>query len=85
MWNNYTVDMLNPDKIASRQAEAAAERRAVEGRVDAEHAAGTMAGIGRVVVAGTSFAAAALHRAGLAVAGLRNLHGPRRAAGQYRA
>ncbi len=37
MWNNYTVAMLNPDKIAGRQAEAAAERRAVEGRVRAEH------------------------------------------------
>jgi hypothetical protein len=85
MWNNYTVDMLNPDKIASRHAEAAAERRAAEGRVHAGHATGATAGFRRVVVAGTTFATAALHRAGLAVPGRRNPHGPRRAAGQYRA
>ena len=70
MWNNYTVDMLNPDKIASRQAEAAAERRAAEGRVHAEHATGATAGILRVVVAGRSLVTAALQRAGLAVANL---------------
>jgi hypothetical protein len=84
MWNNYTVDMLNPDKIASRRGEAAAERRAADGRVHAERTS-RAAGIQRVVAPGRSLVTAARRRAGLTVANLPYLRGSRHAAGQHRA
>jgi hypothetical protein len=85
MWNNYTVDMLNPGKIEARQAEAEAERRAAEGRERGEHTSRATALVERVAAFGTSHLAAARDRAGVAVTGLRHLHGPRHAAGQHRA
>ncbi len=63
MWNNYTVHMLNPDKIATRHAEAdalrladEAERAPDEVRVSGEHRFWATAGTDRVVANGTSFA-----------------------------
>jgi hypothetical protein len=61
MWNNYTVHMQNPDKIATRQAEADAVRladearaRPAEGRVPGVLTSWATARIGKVVAYGTS-------------------------------
>jgi len=57
MWNNYTVEMLNPDKIATRQAEADAQRLGDQGRERGEHTFWATRGVERVLVSGTTGAA----------------------------
>ncbi len=64
MWNNYTVDMLNPDKVATRQAEADAVRLADEARTSpgeararVEHAFWATRGVERAVASSASRAA----------------------------
>lgn len=76
MWNSYTVHMLNPDKIATRQAEADAVRLAdeaqpvpEEGRVRGEHRFWATAGTEKVVAHGTSRASLLRHGA---VVGIRS-------------
>jgi hypothetical protein len=100
MWNNYTVHMLNPDKIETRQAEAADQRLADEARqapdeglVRSEH---TLRATRKVVGFGTSRTAQLRHGAAsglhavrhdfaLAGAHLRHIHRPHIAIGHHRA
>lgn len=83
MYNNYTIELLNPDKIATRQAEAEAQRRGTEGREGRGHVFGAPAGVERVVAFGASSVAAARRLAAAAGTGLQHLRGPRAAAGQH--
>jgi hypothetical protein len=96
MWNNYTVHMLNKDKIATRQEEANAQRLADEGRVRDEHRFWATAGVERVLAHGTSRAArlrdgtvadarAVGHGVAMAAARLRHAHRPHVALGHHRA
>ncbi len=57
MWNNYTVELLNPDKIATRQAEADAQRLGDQGRARGEHTFWATRGVERVIVSGATGAA----------------------------
>ena len=85
MYNNYTIELLNPDKIATRQAEADAQRRAAEGRGPGRHLFRVPAGITSLVAFGASRVAAARGRATQAGTGLQHLRAPRAAAGEHRA
>jgi hypothetical protein len=90
MWNNYTVHMLNEDKIATRQEEAAAQRLADEGRARDEHRFWATAGVERVVAHGTSRVARLRdgtvgHGVAMAAARLRHAHRPHVALGHHRA
>jgi hypothetical protein len=96
MWNNYTVHMLNPDKIATRQAEAAAQRLADEGHARDEHRFLATAGVETVAGRGTSRAArlrdgavadarAIGHGVATAAARIRHAHRPHVALGHHRA
>ena len=85
MYNNYTIQLLNPDKISTRQAEAAAQRRAAEGHVRSERTFRAPASIERIVAFGASRISAVRRWAGQAGAAQQPLPGPRHAAGQPRA
>ena len=71
MWNNYTVEMLNPDKIATRQAEADAQRLGDQGRERGEHTFWATRGVERVRVSGTMGAARLRASAAVRAGGVR--------------
>jgi hypothetical protein len=75
MWNNYTVHMLNPGKMADRQAEARAERLAAESAGAGTGTFWLSRGIEKVTSSGVP--RAALHGAAIVVVRLQHLHGPR--------
>ncbi len=64
MWNNYTVGMLNSDKIATRQAEARAQRLADQGHEHGELRSRVVAGFGSVIALATSRSARLRRAAG---------------------
>ena len=85
MYNCYTVELLNRDKIATRQAEADAHRRGIEGRMHGAHTGAVQGRIQRVAALGASCVTAARRSVAQAGAGLQHLRGPRSAEGQNRA
>jgi hypothetical protein len=84
MWNNYTVHTLNADKMATRQAEAKAQRLADEGHEHGELRSRAAARLGNVIAFATSRSARLRHAAGGKSAALPGpVRPPRPAAGHH--